>query len=377
MKIRMISFALILALLALLATPHLAHASSPPPSDTSGCGLLPASISQEITANEPWYCPINQQLYDQWSKDLPMAAAAMLLAFSVAALIVMVGIAMKSDRIKNFGIGEVYEATASAIIVGIFLYVCAVLFGIVPGVYVVNYNPFPTAFHLMTNTIVQIKQVYSNYYNQYTYYKYITSLAPTVSVTGDISVNLPSSLLSFPWVLPLTIRYTDPLNTLGGILSDGLTVLWTEYYMLVFFSVASIPVFLIPGVVFRAILPTRALGGMLISIAIAFYLVMPTLFSVAYAITYPGIRQQLETTVEQSSTFVTGPGVASVASATSPMVMELEIAQQNIEGAMSSFWLLILFYPLLIIAMTYAFVTQLANVIGGSARIGGRMRGLV
>ena len=35
----------------------------------------------------------------------------------------MVGAATKNDRIRNFGVGELYEAIASAIIVGIFLYV--------------------------------------------------------------------------------------------------------------------------------------------------------------------------------------------------------------------------------------------------------------
>ena len=45
---------------------------------------------------------------------------------------------------------------------------------------------------------------------------------------------------------------------------------------------------------------------------------------------------------------------------------------------MSSFWLQIIFYPLLIISMTYAFITQAANFLGSTAKaMGGRIRGFI
>lgn len=368
MKTRAIVVAFILALLAILANQNLAYAAP------SGCAMLPSSIAQQISASEPWYCPINQQLYEQWSSDLPIACAAILLAFAIAALIVMVGIALKSDKIRNFGVGEVYEAVATTMIVAAFLYVSAVMFGIIPALIVGSINPFPTAFNLITSTIQQIEQVYSNYFSQYMYYKFIYSVSPQIVFKPGL--DLSSELLMFPFRVPLMIYVIAPLESLADLLSDGIALLWAEYYLLVFFSVAAIPAFLIPGIVFRAIFPTRALGGMLIALAIAFYMVMPTLFAVAYYFTYPGMSHEFEAIAAQSTRFATGAAVAGI-TPTSPMVLQLQSTLQNTQSALSSFWLLILFYPILIAAITYAFVTQVANFIGGAAQTGGRMRGFI
>lgn len=362
-KISVVLFAM---LLAVLLCQHLAYAAD--------CGLVPSALQAQISADEPWYCPINQQIYQQWAGDLPIAGIAVTIAFAIAAIITMVGIALKSDRIRNFGIGELYEAVASAMIVFAFLYVCAVMFGIIPALLVGNINPFATAFNLITTTAQQINAVNLNYFNQMMSFGFIASISTDITIiTGSTRVTLPSELLQPLYLLPLQLFVIDPLQTLGVQLADGLGALWAEYYLLVFFSAASIPVFLVPGVVLRAIFPTRALGGMLIALAIGFYLVMPTMFAVAFYFTAPGVSQALETAAIQSSRFAGGTDVSGL-SATSPVVMQM----QSTQTALSSFWLLIFFYPLFIIAITYAFVTQTAQLIGGAASTtGGRMRGLV
>jgi hypothetical protein len=381
MRARTITVMFVLALLlAALANRSPAYAaqgaalSMPLLDSIAGCAPLTPTIAQGIEAGEPWYCPINQQLYDQWVKDLPLAGVAVLLAFSIAAIITMVGIALKSDRIRNFGIGELYEATASAMIVGIFLYICAVLFGVLPAVLVSNISPFPTAFNFITSTIQAIQNTYTVYYHQVYRYKFLASITPYVEITNV--PNLIPTLLRASYQLPLQMLLIAPLTTLCIDLADGLAVLWAEYYLLVFFSIAAIPVFLVPGVVFRSIFPTRALGGMLIALAIAFYLVMPSLFAVVYYFTTPGLLQNLQSSV-QSMPSVTGSDITDIATPTNPLVLQIQGAEQSMQGAMSSFWLMIFFYPLLIIAVSYAFVTQIANFIGGAARTGGRMRGFV
>ncbi|MEM3626136.1 MAG: hypothetical protein QW144_01740, partial [Candidatus Micrarchaeaceae archaeon] len=63
---------------------------------------------------------------------------------------------------------------------------------------------------------------------------------------------------------------------------------------------------------------------------------------------------------------------SNAVSPTSPLVLELG----NIQSSMGAFWLSVLFYPALIIAMTYAMVTQLANFIGGFAQKSGRLLAL-
>ncbi len=335
----------------------------------SGCGLLPNSIVSQIVNSAPWYCPINEQVYDTWSSETPIAFAAILIAFSIAAIIFMVGAGLRNDRIRNFGLGELYEAIASAIIVGLFLYVSAVAFGIIPSLFVGTINPYATAFHLILSTIQQAEGVFSSLYNVVIMDSFYASI--NVEIAFPIAGTPPISLLTLLYSLPLEALVIEPSMVLGTFIVEGITALYAEYYLLVFFSVASIPVFLVPGVIFRAIFPTRALGGMLIALAMGFYIIMPTMFAIAYYFTAPSILHTLSTASIQMNRFGQGSGaITNAITPDSPLVTQVS----SVQSAMSSFWLLILFYPLLIIAVTYAFVTQIAAFIGGASQMGGKMR---
>ena len=334
-----------------------------------GCGLLPNSIVSQIESSAPWYCPINEQVYDTWSSETPIAFAAILVAFSIAAIIFMVGAGLRNDRMRNFGIGELYEAIASARIVGLFLYVSAVAFGIIPSLFVGTINPYATAFHLILSTIQQAEGVFSSLYNVVIMDSFYASL--NVEIAFPITGAPPISLLTLLYSLPLEALVIEPSMVLGTFIIEGITALYAEYYLLVFFSVASIPVFLVPGVIFRAIFPTRALGGMLIALAMGFYIIMPTMFAIAYYFTAPSILHTLSTASIQLNRFGQGSGaITNAITPDSPLVTQVS----SVQSAMSSFWLLILFYPLLIIAVTYAFVTQIATFIGGASQMSGRMR---
>ncbi|MGC8651645.1 MAG: hypothetical protein ACP5UH_00105 [Candidatus Micrarchaeia archaeon] len=331
------------------------------------CGLLPPSLAQSVSAYEPWYCPINEQIYSEWRPYIPLALLAVLLAFSIAALIIMAGIAMHSERIKNFGVGEAYEATASAIIVGLFLYVCAVMFGVTPGLLVGSINPYATAFNLIGSTISNAEGVVTGITNIYMHTAEYVSFAVDLQELGFMQTLLNSV---YAYVI---IYYMDPALNIAGLLSDGIIALYAQYYLIVFFSIAAVPVFLIPGVVFRAFMPTRAFGGILIAIALGFYIVAPSMFAIAYYFTAPGLLNQLAAIAAQTTRFGGTASVQNSLSPTSPLPLMISSAS----SAMSSLWLLILFYPVLITSVTYAFIVQVANLIGGASRMGGRMRGFI
>ena len=71
-----------------------------------------------INALAPWYCSqINQAVYNNWVSWLPIALLIVMASFSIATLLFIFGVAFRSERVKNFGVGELYEATASLIIV--------------------------------------------------------------------------------------------------------------------------------------------------------------------------------------------------------------------------------------------------------------------
>lgn len=344
------------------------------PVSQAGCGLLPPGLAANITANAPWYCPINQQIYNAWKGDLPIALIVVSIAFLIAGAIFAVGAGFKNDRIRNYGIGEMYEATASAILVALFLYVSAVVFGLLPSAIIGPINPYATALNLMTNTISAAENVYTSLYHLYYSFRVLSSLGVSLIIPSvNYVTNISSLLLSAPqfyW----DVLVIEPTYVIASFITDGILALYAEYNLIVFFSIAAIPAFLIPGIILRAIIPTRALGGMMVALAMGFYFVMPTLFAVAYYFTAPNTTTllndaalQLSRYSLQSSTFNTQINPSS------PIVTQIS----GVQTAMSGFWLLILFYPTLIVAVTYAFVVQVSDIIGGASRMGGKIRGFI
>ena len=65
-----------------------------------------------------------------------------------------------------------------------------------------------------------------------------------------------------------------------------------------------------------------------------------------------------------------GEAQINAATQTGPLVVEANLIQQGI----GTFWLSVLFYPALIFAMTYALITQLANLIGGATQTSSRLK---
>ncbi|MEM0148974.1 MAG: hypothetical protein QW346_01780, partial [Candidatus Micrarchaeaceae archaeon] len=174
-----------------------------------------------------------------------------------------------------------------------------------------------------------------------------------------------SSIISPLYSGVIEVLYVLPSYSIDLLLMDGILVLETEFHLILLFMYAAIPVFLIPGIILRAIFPTRSLGGMMIALAIGFYMIMPILFAIAYVFTSQSVLQTMQSEAAAINAYGSGTGSQSNAvSPTSPLVLELG----DIQSSMGAFWLSVLFYPALIIAMTYAMVTQIANFIGGFAK---------
>lgn len=325
----------------------------------------------QLTA--PWYCSqINQQIASVWSKWEPLALAVVMVSFSIATVIFMAGIVLKNDRIRTFGIGEIYEALASMLIVVLFLFISAVMFGLLPSAFFIGpINPYTTALTFIAQTInttstvagkIFVTAMVAGYYSQI-----------SIQITGEGISTLPIYIIG---LLSYVIEFSFfwPAWVITTFMVDALISLYTQFYMIVFFLYAAVPVFLIPGVIFRAFLPTRSLGGKMMAIAIGFFFLMPTLYSIAYAST----NVSLESSLNAASAALTkyGSGVSALQNAISPSA-PLEMQLANIKQTFTTFWLMIMFYPVLILTITYLFIIQLAEIIGGMARSSQRLRGLV
>jgi len=354
-----------LALIIMLAAPSAQTVNIP-----SGACSVPTAATQA-------------QLQNIWNGEIPLAFIAVSMAFLIAAIIFMVGAAFKNDRIRNFGIGEIYEAIVTAAIVISFITVAALLFQTLPlaGINAVFSqggptqsstqvtSPYVTATNGICNLAGNLETIYDTALNGASGNGYSIAgdltgiffpcLGNALSVGGymnlqcllgySLSINIgdeitvePLDIVNVALVPFLYATYVVPEQVVAGLTTDTLYLLWAEYYLMLCFEIMG-PMFIAAGTVFRALLPTRALGGMLISVGVGFFIVMPVLLSIVFSIPTPPI---------------------------SPNGVPLG----SISGSLNTLWVEIVIYPALAIALTYTFIMQLAAFIGATASMGGRLR---
>lgn len=319
-----------------------------------------------VQSTAPWYCSeINQGLATYWAKWAPIALLAVFVSFSIASIIFGVGTILRSERIRNFGIGEYYEAIASAIIVVGFLFISAVMFGLITGSATGPVNPYLTALQYLSQTITGVHSELSQLLN--------IAAIDGFYVTINLKYCIGPACSTIPqfWAFAVNWLVYVPAFTLIDLQFDVIALLYAEFWIILEFMYIAIPVFLIPGVILRSLIPTRGLGGMMIAVAIGFYMVLPLLFSIAYYFTSTPTLQCTNSNTLSLQTY--GSGVGAQTNGLSPNAPLVQ-ALNSIQVCMNSYWLSVLFYPSLIMALTYAIITQIAEFIGGMAQLSGRMR---
>lgn len=328
------------------------------------CGS--AAQGGTVTAIAPWYCSqIDQAVRSVWLQWEPIAVLAIFVSFSIAAAIFMTGIVLRSNKIRNMGIGEIYEAVATTIIVFLFMSLSATLFGIIPGFITGPINPYTTSLGYIAGTITTSSSMLTGMYRiimiDYFYSSIDLQVCEGNVCTPDIVNDIAAGVFIF---------FVVPVQQIAVLLIDGLLALHLQFYLILFFMYVSIPVFLVPGIVFRAILPTRPLGGLMIAMAISFYLIMPVLFSVAYYFTNVSLIGNLQN--EAAMIVSNGQGTQALTNAASPTA-PLVLAVQQVQSSMGSYFLSILFYPALITAITYESIRVIADFIGGAVKSTGKL----
>ncbi|MGC8547547.1 MAG: hypothetical protein ACP5MC_00905 [Candidatus Micrarchaeia archaeon] len=362
MALLAISTSIVLATAPITTKPHHVIVSSQ--GTVANCQSYP--YAQYIAT---WYCnEINQAAADIWIQWFPIAAAALLVSFMLATIIFVVGVVLRNDKIRTFGIGEFYEAIATTIIVVIFLFLSAVMLGILPAFATGNIDPYTTALTYLGKNINATIELEKSLYNTYLIDSYYSSISLTITAGGLENFVVPPI-----WAFPIEIYYLMPINAVTSMILEALLLLYTEFYAILFFMYVSIPVFLIPGIILRALFPTRSVGGMMMAIAIGFYFIMPVLFSIAFYFTSTSVLATINTETQEIVSNSQGTGVEQNAiSPTSPLVT----AVQGIGSTMGTYWIGLLFYPALIIAITYESIMVMADFIGGFAKTSGLLRAI-
>ncbi|MDE1823482.1 MAG: hypothetical protein KGH50_04105, partial [Candidatus Micrarchaeota archaeon] len=308
----------------------------------------------------PWYCSstngIDDAIKTSWADYAPLGFLAAMISFGIAALLIMFGIVLKNERLRTFGIGELYEAAATAFIVGMFAFVAAVLFGLLPSLVTYTVNPYSASLTYIATTINSTAALHMKLTAVALVDAWYSSISLTICNTNAEATSAQQMLFCGPSITTIFGRFIYysffwPAWSIVEFLSSALVSLWLQYYLIVFFLYAAIPAFLIPGVILRAFIPTRSFGGMLISVAIGFYFLMPLLFSVAYYLTNQSLSYQLSNAIGAIDRYGSGQGAQSNAiTPFSPLITELT----NIQQTFSSFWLDAIFFPAVNLSITYA-----------------------
>lgn len=338
-----------------------------------------------ITVTAPYYCSLIDNAVSQyWASYAPIAAIVMLISFSIAIFIFLGGVIIKNERLRIFGVGEIYEALATVIIVCLFLFVAAVVFGFIPGLIIKGtdiINPYTRSLIYINDIITTARSAVSSLFYIAVEIRQYSSISVQFCLGEDFplpgfakrllyyflcSRNIPKFLSN-----GATYLFYIPAFAMIDLQLDAIMLLYGEFYLIVFFMYAAIPIFLIPGVLFRSFLPTRTLGGMMIAISIGFYMIMPTLFTVAFYFTHKNILDQVTASTNKLTADSSGTGIIfNAGTPGAPLVVDLD----NVKNEITSYFISSLFFPSLIIAITYAVITQIAEFIGGMAQTSRHLR---
>ncbi|MCL5427645.1 MAG: hypothetical protein M1321_00470 [Candidatus Marsarchaeota archaeon] len=363
-------------------------------------GASPATngIINQIT---PWYCSqANQAISNEWGKWEPIALIAVFFSFTLATIMFIAAQLLNNQKIRNFAIGEYYEAIATAIIVVGFLFLTAVIVGLIPGLFITQ-NPYVSSLNYINGSINSTQTMLRALFNIVVIDKQIMSThlvfcAGPKDLAGEIQQYLKGGTAAISEEAgsvisgtagpipcqeskdvsdylehPLTVFFYIPALSYIGLQSEALALLYGEFYIIMIFMYIAVPVFLIPGIIFRAILPLRGLGGMMIAVAIGMFIIMPTLFTIAYYFTNADLQSQVLQSTSSLINYGQGAGAQlNAITPQSPLPLTLNLMTQGL----GAYWLSVLFYPVLIFAMTYAITVQIAQFLGNMTSMSSKLK---
>ncbi|VVB73292.1 Uncharacterised protein [uncultured archaeon] len=344
------------------------------------------------------------QLTNVWvNSGFPWEASALILtfiAFSVSALAYMLSRVFISKDLEKWAKIEFMYALSSVILVAFliflvdFMAVKATEFGVLLSAdrdylssqVAADQSPFAIANFYITTMANCVRA------------RYIDMFA--LSFVPKLLLSLEITTKSFTFVIPGFVGGIL-MQLLNTVLSATYTLTYLLYtldfqrHLLVFARETMLTIFLPVGIVLRAFPFTRSSGNLFIAIAIGFYFVYPTAYGMVLAISKPvsliegscGIHGFKDvTSYFDSSSWVndaTGGafslktmsfatlGLSSVFSmmfGAATYVTHLGLLLANLGSVLSELMLYVMFYPIVVIIVTYTFIKGFSTFLGVEAQ---------
>lgn len=318
---------------------------------------------QIIWWTEPWGAtPVAVE--GVWNVWQPVALTAVVTAFLVVALAYMLGIALNLDGLRKWAKSEFYQALASAVIVGGLIFMMDVMLNEGFQTMIGGMNPYKKAYVYLDGVMSSLYSIYINVYRINFIIEFLTTFTFYFNAAGlDFS---PFELILSP--VSEHFHFQAYVVTMAAILTAFQRALIHLFYNTGF------TVFIPAGVLLRIFPWTRGAGGLLIAIGIGLSIVYPIMFTfVAMMSENPSEVRNKANELGNSiggfnldefgackSDFESASDVATER-ALSP---QLRAASAWILGWLSSVWLKIFYYPMLVLIVTFTFIRTISPLLG-------------
>ncbi len=208
-----------------------------------------------------------------------IAVSLVSIMIAISGIIFGVGIAIEDKRLKDFGKEELYQALISGFIVGT-LFVLVAPDG---AIYSIINNFVSNSSTLSCSSLVSCLTSPSSIKIANASYPSLMSttlsmifaasaLYGSLSLISSLSFSIALVSISFnQFFQPILHQLNMALSTLSIILAS----IEAQAMLLVFISIVTLPILLPAGIILRTVYFTRRLGGTIIALSVALFLVFP------------------------------------------------------------------------------------------------------
>jgi hypothetical protein len=288
--------------------------------------------------------------------------AAVLVSFSLATLAYMVSVIFELRGLRNWAKAEFYQALASAVIVSGLMLLTTLMFNVgVKAMIGTDINPFQRSMDYLDGVLKELSSLYTSTYDQ----NFLFELLPTFTFYINAAA---FSIKPFFWLTPTVITKNHLITQL--ITTVAITTSFQKA-LIFFFVNTGFAVFLPLGVILRAFPLTRGAGGLIIAIAIGFFIVYPVMF------TYVSLMSEAKPTVEEITGSMTfgglelgqfSAGAIDFENATefANSALNPQVAQKVdfIFGWLGPVAIKIFYYPVVVFMVTLTFIRTISPLLG-------------
>ena len=314
-----------------------------------------------LAAAAPWYQGQYNSVAGTWQTWGPISMVGVIVAFLVVAVAYMFAVGFDMPELKMWAKSEFYQALASAVLVaGLASMTFLMLDQGMAKIIGTSIDPFNIAHFYLSDMEAMLHSKY-----QWAYWSnYMAEGATTLSLYQNAE---SYELYFLAFLKPLII---EPLHLAGYYIIQFLVIISMWKGILIFFKETAFAAFLPLGVFLRIFPPTRGAGGLLIAIAIGFFIVFPTMFAFIAMMSEGDILTGLEgggpnigvDLADFNACEHDVEGVAQSAEAnTDPAVLS---AINTYFSFLPVLWVKVLFYPIVVMAVTVTFIKVLAPLLG-------------